>query len=207
MLETLFAFGTIPFWILMAIEFVLLLTWIEYEAAGWATFSILAVLGLLQLSGHGIYQYIVANPAIVLYGIGAYFVIGTVWSICRWYFYVKKQRYLYDEFKNEFLQEWDITGSKIPDELKQKFKDSLHSSYGYYNDEKFELFPKVNYHKAQIYLWMVYWPWSCCWTIINDPVKRLFREIYSQIKGFLQRISDRIWAGTEDDFKIPGKKD
>jgi len=117
MLETMFAFGTVAFWLLIAAEIILLLCWIEYECAGWATGSILAVLGLLQLSGHGIYQYSVANPAVILYGFLAYFVVGTIWSICRWYFFVKRQRSLYDEFKAEFLRSINVTGDKIPDDF------------------------------------------------------------------------------------------
>jgi hypothetical protein len=57
--------------------------------------------------------------------------------------------------------------------------------------------------KGKITSWMVYWPWSMIVTLIDDPIRRLFRGIYNAIQGMLQRMSDRAFAGTESDFAAP----
>lgn len=200
MLETMFAIGSIPFCILLAVEMILLLAWIEHECPGWATFSILFVLGLLQLSGHEIFQYMAANPLTILIGAAAYFGAGTFWAVCRWYFYVKHELEKYMEFKRKWLDDHDVDGNEIPEALKTKFKECIsrwnHDGY----TVNFELRPRVGTHKARIYLWIAYWPWSLLWTIINDPVRKVCREIYDSIRGFLQRISDRVWAGVNNDL-------
>lgn len=41
------------------------------------------------------------------------------------------------------------------------------------------------------------------WTVLNDPVKRLFKQIYLQIQGLLQSISNRAFSGVEDDLREP----
>lgn len=53
--------------------------------------------------------------------------------------------------------------------------------------------PLVKDNKDKIILWMVYWPWSAIWTIINDPVRRFFDFVYMRISGLYQKISDRIF--------------
>lgn len=202
MIEAFLAAGFLV-WTILGIETILLLYWIDREYSGLATGSILVAGAALQwLCKIDIIGYIALNPAIVGYAVGGYFVLGTIWSVIKWWFFVKAERRRYDEFKANFLRRQGVEGLSIPEDLRQKFKDSL-EDLRYEN--KIEIRPQVGNHKARIYLWMAYWPWSMIWTIINDPVRRVFTEIYTQIKATLQRISDHIWKGTEDDFKIPKK--
>lgn len=193
----LFAIGTISFWFLLAVEAIALLAWIEFEYAGWATFSLLVTFGLLQLGGAHLCQYILQNPAVIGYGALIYFGAGTAWSVIKWYFFTKSMRRKYDEFKAEWLKEQGIVGTVIPDEQKSLFQEDVRNATRY---NEFEVRPQVSAHKARIYLWMAYWPASALWTIINDPIKRAFNEIYLLIRGMLQRISDYAWAGTEGDL-------
>jgi hypothetical protein len=39
--------------------------------------------------------------------------------------------------------------------------------------------------------WMSFWPMSLLWTLLNDPIRKLFTEIYTRISGTLQKIADR----------------
>ena len=55
--------------------------------------------------------------------------------------------------------------------------------------------PKVSEHKALITSWMTYWPISALWTLINDPIVRLFDSIYYGIAEYLQAISNKKFAG------------
>jgi hypothetical protein len=59
--------------------------------------------------------------------------------------------------------------------------------------------PQVGEHKSRIITWMAYWPFSMIWTLINDPIKRAFREIYNHISNFMQSISNRVFKSLVDE--------
>ena len=82
----------------------------------------------------------------------------------------------------------------MPDSLKEQWRLSA--------PEK----PSASDSKQDIMRWMSFWPFSMVWTLINDPVKKAFRAIYRGLQKSLQRIADRAWAGTENDFKYTGGK-
>jgi len=52
---------------------------------------------------------------------------------------------------------------------------------------------QVNAYKARIMGWMIYWPLSLAWTLLNDPVRRLFEAIYNGIAKSLQEISNQAF--------------
>ena len=53
--------------------------------------------------------------------------------------------------------------------------------------------PQVGTHKAKIMGWMMLWPAIMVWTMLTDPVRRVFEEIYDRIGGGLQAMSDRVF--------------
>jgi hypothetical protein len=53
--------------------------------------------------------------------------------------------------------------------------------------------PKANKNKARIMSWMMYWPFSGLWTLINEPIKKAFQLIYRNIEGLFDRMSDKIF--------------
>jgi len=63
--------------------------------------------------------------------------------------------------------------------------------------------PLVRNHKGRIIAWMSYWPWSLFWTILNDPIRRLFRRIYYKIKSFLQGISEKVFKDINEELAEP----
>jgi len=214
MLESLLAFGCWTFWLWFAVVMVFLLFCVETQSAGWATMSVIASLGLLQYAGYPIWLTISTYPLTILPIVGAYVVIGIAWAFCRWYFYVKHQRYLYDEFKKGFLKVMGVENpaNQIPDNLKYLFSSVTRKAF-YYTEEKyslaqkqffdtvnFEVHPTIADHKASIYIWLAYWPWSMLWTLMHNFVKNMFEYIYTKIAQTLQRVSDNAWAGTENDL-------
>lgn len=62
---------------------------------------------------------------------------------------------------------------------------------------------RVKNSKWKIYMWIAYWPWSGLWTLIHDPIKRILKFIYRQIKGLLKNIYDRQFADVKSDFLTP----
>jgi hypothetical protein len=49
-------------------------------------------------------------------------------------------------------------------------------------------------HKGKIMGWMAFWPCSAVWTLIHDPVRRGFEEVYAMMGTTFQRMSDRTFA-------------
>jgi hypothetical protein len=46
--------------------------------------------------------------------------------------------------------------------------------------------------KERIFGWIFYWPFSAFWTVLDNPICRIFNGIYDLIGNSLQRMSDRI---------------
>jgi hypothetical protein len=210
MLFTLFAIGSFWFWLLLAIHFCVLLALIEYEKVGWATTTMIATFAALYFLGDfNVVSAVLHNPATAALVAGGYFVAGTAWSVVKWWFYVRNCREEYDKKKAAFLARNAVDGTVIPDALKKQWKDELENDYRYSSrrDRRTSfangIIPKAGDHKGRIMCWMCYWPWSAVWTLINDPVKRLFKQIYLQIQGLLQSISNRAFRGVENDLAEP----
>ena len=51
---------------------------------------------------------------------------------------------------------------------------------------------KPGEHKAKITHWMIYWPISGIWTLISNPVVKLFNRIFYKLEVVYQSISDKI---------------
>lgn len=202
----IFVVGTFWFWALVAAASVILFALIECERFGWATTTlILAFLALHLLGDFNILTALRNDPTTVGLVVLGYFAAGTIWAVGKWWFFVKRLRRQYEKSKRAFLEENGLQGSIVPDQLKAEWSrhaDRIRVGYGRHH-YLCGCAPKVSDHKGQVLGWMIYWPWSLVWTIINDPVIRLFKWIYRQIQGLLQGISDRAFRGVEDDFRQP----
>jgi len=53
--------------------------------------------------------------------------------------------------------------------------------------------PTPDKFKARITAWIVYWPPSLFWTLLNDPLRRIGRMIYEGVADILKKISDSAW--------------
>ena len=51
---------------------------------------------------------------------------------------------------------------------------------------------KIGRNKEKVLHWMIYWPLSSVWTLINDPVKKAFEFVLSQFGGFYDKMSEKI---------------
>lgn len=52
--------------------------------------------------------------------------------------------------------------------------------------------------KGRIISWIGYWPPSMFWTLLNDPLRRLGRQIYYGIANMLSNISNRAWRDEDN---------
>jgi hypothetical protein len=197
MLEV-FMFGTTMFWVLVAVEIILLFMFMEYENGYGATLSVVAFALLLQWGGDtDILGFIIGNPLKVGILVAAYFALGGIWGICKWWIFCRDRVEEYDELKAEFLSSKGHAGEKVvPVELRVEWKKKLLNCSVYEGKEKVPLSepPRVRNHKGKVLRWMTFWWVSMIWSLINDFVKRGMRAVYNRIQKFMQHISDSMFA-------------
>lgn len=182
-------FGTLWFWILFAVATILIIFFLEkalndeYHDTGGGVPSTIIILSCITLyyffgSKQDVYDFLAYMrdyPWFTLGRIVAYVGIGIIWSIFKWYFFLQNKKYHLTK-KIEDLGGVDLTTHEISE-----------------SD-----IPQAKRNKARIISWMSYWPFSMIWTLINEPVKKMFRFIYTKIEGIFQKMSDSAFK----DFKV-----
>lgn len=157
-------------WLFWFIAFPLLLIYLCWEIesrgeAAFATVVLVMILGLLQLfTDIKPLSYISANPFESLWLAMAYVAVGVGYVWIKWYSFVHAKAR---------TRRQDIADGK-------RFVDTAP--------------PQVSKYKEKIFGWMFYWPVSAAWTMLNDPIRRIFNAIYDRISGGLQKISDKAFA-------------
>lgn len=209
MLE-LFVIGGLGFWGLIIFEICLLLFFVEKESGTWATIS-LVIFGMVLQWGIGvdIIGYVKNNIPFILCCVVGYFICGAIWGVTKWWLFCRKNIESYELARTLFLRYHKLPSDtkEIPANLKKEWKEAVENSgrrrsNGFFIEEYISTYsPKVSDHKSQIIHWMTFWIFSLVWTFIADFVKGLFRKLYYMLAGYLQRISDGMWAKMRDDLK------
>lgn len=147
-------------WLLTSgiIACIVIIACIENRSPGWALTVVAVLGGITYLIDRSLlldtWNYIVNNPvAIGMYAIG-YIVVGVLWSIYKWYLYVKK-----------WVNKWGSSRVILEDKIS----------------------PEEN--KTLIMTWMGYWPFSFLWFVVDHPLTKLYKWIYTQVSGVYTRIS------------------
>ena len=188
------AIGTVWFWFVIAAACVIMIAAIEFENVGLATISMIVTLATLGYWGDfNVLTYAREHPPWAIGVVAGYFLAGTVWAVCKWWFYVRRKLEKYGEARDIFFRTNDLPSGPVPEEDKVRFRDHLQ-----YHECGV---PQVGEEKSRIMTWMAYWPWSMVWTIVNDPIRKIFRHIFKSIQEFLQRISDRVFRDVIKDFE------
>jgi hypothetical protein len=200
-LGTLFAIGTIWFWLLLFIDFCIITALVENESGVGATIVFLGSLfGLNFLWKLPILDSIKANPGHTALLVLSYFALGVVWSIIKWYFFVHNKMVKYNNFKAEFLK--DQKADAMTPELAAKFMDHLGSRYDARNEGITGAAPLASEHKAALTRWGTYWPFSIVGTLLNDVVRRTWEYIYEMLQTTYQRMSEAIFKSATADVKM-----
>ncbi len=197
----LFLIGSMSFWILVLVEFIILLALVEYEKPGLGFLSILGVGVLLKVFADVNLLYLITQfPLQTALGAAGYLFIGTVWSIFKWYFFVRNKREEYLKAKEEYEN-----GPKEKQHSREKGADIVEFDAPWekcyartrFLNSKRGIVPLPGDHKSRILMWLAYWPWSAFWTLINDSVKKVYKFIYENITGILTRISQAAFKDIE----------
>jgi hypothetical protein len=199
----LFVLWSIGFWSLAGVATILLFLCVENEKPGFATLTLIGSFALLALCGDfNVIHEVIVDPLRALFIVGLYFGGGGTWSFFKWWFYVKAHHDRYMDLRAGFLRKHNLPEKgEIPNELRVEFKSAVDhndqwSSRGTGRVSK----PIIRENKGRIVLWMIYWPWSAVWTLINDPVKKTFEWMFHRLQGVYQFVADSIYRNTKDDF-------
>lgn len=168
------------FWILTAFVFALLVWEVATERSVKAVFTIALYILIIHLFGDAaLFSMLKMHPELVYIGVPAFFVLGAVWSLAKWWLFVKREALEYREYRMSYLISNGISDATldtiVPDHLKGRICEAKK--------------PLARMHKNRIITWMVYWPFSMVWTILDEP----WRLIYEFMSRVFQRISDHVW--------------
>ena len=190
----LILFGTVGFWLTIVAINIALLCFIEYAKPAWATVTLVLTFAFLRyVKAFDIVAYAPNHVVDILWFLLAYAIIGAIWSFVKWQFFLLENRDAYAKHRKAFLQQNNIKGDAILEELKDKWA-------GYVISRKIGK-PDADDHKETIIMWMTYWPWSILWSLLDDFVKRAFNWIYDQIGKTYDKMADKVYARYDADFK------
>lgn len=165
------------FWSLFFIEFFLLTWFVEEEWGPASLVSLLIFMVLIWwLADIPIWSWIRDNPGTLFKWFVAYVVIGIGWTTGKYYFVlskvrnrIKALRKRYDAIKHTEKTSWTDYVSR-------------NSSYEDFDSTA-----------TQLVFWASFWPPSMFWTLLNDPIRKLFKFlIYDVFIGVYRKMYKKM---------------
>lgn len=158
--------------------------------------AVVVIIATLLFTDLRPFAMVTSEPLRLLLILGAYVVTGTVWAIMKWGFWLAKLRGRVQDIEAE------VTERHGRKDLILFNMQVIHRL----SDAKLPttLPPKAKEHAPMISGWMMFWPCSALWTLINDPVRHAFKWAHRSIEGLLQGMSDRAFS---HHIKPAAKKD
>ncbi len=191
-----FVFGTLWFWVIGAAFFGLLTYFTEkdsYVAATiWAVVFIWIVASVNNVS-------LFANPLLWLQWGGIYLGVGAFWSLLKWFSFLNQEKDELRKIKQNFLNQDDTVTPRengtFNDADFQKFAFYLNKYVPNYRSiqNRSDLIPSVGEHRNELVAWIVWWPFSAFWTILNDPLRRLANFVVERMRGVYESMASRVF--------------
>jgi len=201
----LIAVTSIWFWIIAVSIMAIVIKEIEDEsmfALGFTT-VVTALLWFFVVSGSiEIIKWCYNNSLAALGLIAAYFLIGAIWSVVKWYLFLNNIREDYYKFKGEFLrnvgEENYGHNPKIPKKYFDRFKKLMDAEGGVCNYAPYKVRQmykndiQIAGYKSIIISWIIWWPVTLVWTLINDPIRKAAEHVYRNLARVYRNIADRM---------------
>lgn len=179
--------------------FIALAACTEHDNPGLATILLIGVAALAQVfSPIQPFTLLLAKPLTAIAFVLVYLLAGAAYSVYKWWSYSRHVIDIYNDNVASYLKKKGKTREELSE---YEFSDMVGNAKLQAVGHSKDLPLLVAQHKSMITGWMCYWPASAAWTLINDPVRRLFRAIYRYLASTLQGISDSVFADVKGDFK------
>lgn len=165
-MATLFAFGTIWFWFLITAVLVTIISITELEeSSSWHWPILLGIPTLLYFTGCADEINSIINYA-KDNPLAIILILGGYLLVGTLWSFIKW--FLYLTNLTEYYRKYPYNFSSAKDKF------------------------NARENKERIINWMMYWPLSGIWTLIDDPVKKAFQKIFSGLENRFQKISDNL---------------
>ena len=163
MITTLFALGTLWFWLLIIASVITITALIEKEQNIWADIVFAGTMVLLFKLGCGAPLSTIGSWIAThwIYSIGlffAYIIVGFLYAFVKWAVFVSdgKDRLIRSN-KTFYPKQWT-----------------------------------AGENKNRITHWVIYFPINGAWTLISNPVVKVVNRIFYKVEGIFNRISEKI---------------
>ncbi len=197
-LASVLVFGGLWFWVLGVIAFFVIMAFAECDRYFFSFLTLAIFVGLMEYAGSvNIIQTMMASPLRSAEWVVVYFVLGGVWSFVKWYSFVSNKArdvlVVFDKWKKENpTVDWLATmgsfkGTPLEDNLIKYLNANgvlRYTSYGLDN-----VLPSASDNKDRLVSWIIWWPTSVVWTVINDPIRRLANWMYERLQSTYTRIT------------------
>ena len=99
------------------------------------------------------------------------------------------------EFKSKFLKRHGVKGEEIPAEKRKEWAEKRQHRFGV-------LPPKARKYSGKIVAWMMWWPWSMLWTLLDDFIVRVYQEIFDLFRRAFQGVSNWAFSSVSPDLLL-----
>lgn len=204
----LFAATGLIFWILLVLSSIAIIASIENDSPSWATSTIALMFAILyffsDFSVRYTWHFDWRFAATYLIG---YIIIGIVWSVFKWLLSLSARRERWDEAVSEYKKQNQIDPKTVVSKkdpalieyMKVNHREflivpnsSVWAPSGNLNSAYLEPRPEPN--KARIILWMTYWPWSILWSLLDDIIRGIGRNLYRWLKSLYESMATWMFS-------------
>jgi len=205
------------FWTVCGLVFVAILFFEEHENNIGAFIVFGLFVGLMEWSGA---LSIFTDPLTMLMYLAGYYAAGVVWSFIKWLSFLQKRADKFAELKLAWIvehntamqneidrgvaaEEGEIALELLPvdakltltsdqkKDLKRYLADNLF--IGWHNASE-TVIPTARENKNKIVTWILWWPCSALWTLLNDPLVRLANYLYTRLQGMYARLANMVFS-------------
>jgi len=211
-LAAVLIFGGFWFWTFSALAFFVIMAFAENEKNFWAFITLGVFIVLMEWVGStNVLNTITSDPWFIVKWTALYFVVGSIWSVIKWFSYVNNKAKDFVELKLAYIRMWNKNGSKraktnreefnpievdaktaIPKNLMEDFLSYLRSNY-YMNYSDDSIIPLATSNKDRLVSWIIWWPTSALWTLINDPIRKIAEKLFGTLQGIYSKISQQAF--------------
>lgn len=181
----------------------------EFEYPLLTTLIVIVTLsGYFWFSPISFVELVKSNYVEIIVGTLIYFVIGIIWSILKWYGLVSKVSSLYESFRADYIEMAskysnqnyvDITtigtdNVKLTTQGKNNLIHSFYAKHGH------KLPFEISLYKGKIYNWLMFWPFSMSWFLVNKPIEFAWNTCYRLTINTYNRITNYYFNKFDSDF-------
>lgn len=197
----LFMLWSFPFWALVVVEFSFLFWCVSYRRGSFGLISLAVIALAFQFFGNiPVFNWMWEHWDWTLEIFFGWLALSAPWAVTKWWLFVRDNSYRYDEILEEYRKLNPKLGPTVADwsaEEKVAWEEYF-NAHSYQDDtyeyNRVEFNPTASAHKSDIMTWMMFWPWSFLWTLLNDPLRKLFKNLYRMMLGWLNAITLWYWG-------------